>query len=304
MAFDVFKAIDRFFGGGEQRADDRLEDNRKLWESLQGLNPKDLAAAVDGYVQQGVITPEQAKEVLQGPSAMEGITTDPRFAEAQNRALSSLQEIGEGGLTAQDKADLARIQSQEATKARGMQDAIRSSAAQRGVGGGGLEMLQSMLNQQNAANEGSQRDLDVAGMAQNRALQALQQAGALSGNMRNQSFQEQADKAAAQDAISRFNTQTLNQVNQTNVAANNRAQEANLAAKQAAANSTVDALNRQRENEVKARLAARDDEMARVRGMAGVNTDAAQNELQKRKERQALFGNTVVAGAKAFGGGA
>ncbi len=300
MSFDIWKSIDRFFGGGEARADDRLEDNRKLWESLGSLDPKDLAAKLDGYVQQGVISPEQAQEFLQGPSAMEGVSTDPRLAEAQNRALSSLQEIGEdGGMTAQDRANLARISTEEAVRARGNQDAIRENAQARGAGGSGLELLQSMQNQQSNANRASQRDLDVAGMAQNRALQALQQGGALAGNIRGQEFGEGAQKAQAEDAISRFNAQTKGNVDQVNVAARNQAAINNLAAKQAAANSQVDAANKTAQNAVDARLAARADEVGLVKGRAGVNSQDAQNEIDKAAQKKKLFGDTLTAAATA-----
>lgn len=300
MAFDVFKTLDKWVGGGEARADDRLADNRRLYESLQGLNPEELSAKLEGYVQQGIIKPEEVQDFLLEPSAMEGVSVDPRLAEAQNRALSSLQEIGEGGLTAQDRADLARIQTQEAVKARGQQDAIRQNAQMRGVGGGGLELLQSIQNQQNAANQTSQRDLDVAGMAQNRALQALQQSGALAGNMRSQQFGEGAQKAEAQDAISRFNAQAQGNTNKLNVDARNQAAINNLAAKQAAANSQVDAANKTAENAVSGRLEARNDEMRRIGGIAGVNSQEAESERQKSKNRQALLGNAITSGAVAF----
>ena len=65
-------------------------------------------------------------------------------------------------------------------------------------------MAQLMANQ-NAANQNNQSGLEVAGMAQNRALQAGQAAGQLGSQMEGQQYAQQAQRAAAQDAIAQFN---------------------------------------------------------------------------------------------------
>jgi len=54
--------------------------------------------------------------------------------------------------------------------------------------------------------------LDVSAQAQSRALQALMQGGQLGGQIRQQDFGEQSEKAQAQDAINRFNTANRQQV--------------------------------------------------------------------------------------------
>jgi hypothetical protein len=75
-------------------------------------------------------------------------------------------------------------------------------------------MLQA---QQGGANRQAQRDLDVAGMAQDRALQAGGQASTLAGNMGQQEFNQQAQVAAARDAANKFNAQQFGQTSQFNV---------------------------------------------------------------------------------------
>lgn len=199
-------------------------------------------------VQQGVMTPEDAATVLQGQSGYNDISTDPSLKQNQMDALLGLQNISDsGGMTASDTANLNKIKTQEDAAARGKQQAIIQNAQSRGLGGSGLELMSSMQNQQDSATRNSQRDLDVAGMAQDRALKALMDRGNLSGQMQSQDFNQQAQKANANDSISRFNAQNQqNQIN-TNVAARNKAQLENLDAKQNVSNQNTAIGNTQQQ---------------------------------------------------------
>lgn len=213
--------------------------------SIDAPNPADLAIHLEELVQQGSLSPEQAQTILQEKSAMGGITLDPKLKSAQMEALASLQEIGDSGLTATDKADFARIQSDEQARERGAREAILQNAEARGMGGSGLEIMSQLKNQQDSASRTAERDLDVAALAKQRALEALIQGGSMAGNIRNQDFNEQAQVAQAEDAISRFNTQNRqNQVN-LNTAARNDASAKNLGVKQAIADTNTGMRNQQ-----------------------------------------------------------
>ena len=150
-------------------------------------------------------------------SAMEGVSTDPRLKQAQLAALASMQEIGtSGGLTAADKAQLSRVQGDVAQADRGRREAILQRMSARGMGGSGMELLAQLQSSQGATDRASQAGLDISGMAQQRALQALNQAGGMAGGIRGQDFGEQSQIAAAQDAISKFNAANTQQSNQFN----------------------------------------------------------------------------------------
>ncbi len=218
-------------------------------DPFQGIMPPSVAEQelhLQQLVQQGVINPEEAATILQGGSAYNQIQSDPNLKHNQMDALAGLQDVSDsGGMTTMDQANLAKIASQEDAAARGKREAILQNANARGLGGSGLELMSQMQNQQDSATRKSQRDLDVAGMAQDRALQALMQQGQLSGQIQNQDFNQQAQKAGANDAISRFNAQNQqNQLNQ-NVTARNASQIANLNSKQNIANSNADLQNQQ-----------------------------------------------------------
>lgn len=182
------------------------------FSSIETPEIEDMKLQLQQLVLQGSITPEQAEAAIAGRSEMNEIVSDPRFKQNQMDALLGLQEISDsGGMTAADEANLSKIQSQEDASARGKREAILQNAQSRGLGGSGLELMSQMQNQQDAATRQSQRDMDVAGMAQQRALEALMQQGQLSGQIQNQDFNQKAQTAQANDAISKFNAQNTQQ---------------------------------------------------------------------------------------------
>lgn len=256
-------------------------------------------------VQQGQITPEDAQTYLEGQSDYNNISLDPKFKNAQLDALSSLQNIGQNnGVTAQDQAQLNDIQTQEDTKTKGARDAILQHAQERGVSGSGLEMLDQLTNAQDSATRASTEGFNVAANAQQRALQALQSAGTLGSTLQNNEFNEKAQVAGANDAISRFNTQNQQTVENANVAANNKAQEENLANKQSIANSNVDIANKEQQynNELPQQNfnnnLTKNTAVANSLNKGGANVTAA-NTAQDQVQA-GLIGAGVTGAAKAF----
>lgn len=142
----------------------------------------------------------------QGDSEMNGISTDPRLRDAQMAALSSLQGVADsGGMDSADVANMSRIQNQTAQADKGRRDAILQGMSRRGMGGGGSELLAQLQSSQAATDRQSQEGLDIAGMAQRRALEAMAGAGSLGGSIRGQGFGEKSDIAKAQDVVNQFN---------------------------------------------------------------------------------------------------
>jgi hypothetical protein len=168
----------------------------------------------------------QMDAVQMGDTAFDGVSVDPRLKDAQMAALSQLAGIAEGGgMNAADKANLAAIQSQTGQADRGRREAILQNMQQRGFGGSGNELLAQLSSSQAATDRSAQEGLNIAGMAQQRALDAMMQSGNLAGGIRGQDFGEQARIADARDAVSRFNAGVQNNANQFNAgAANNMSQ--------------------------------------------------------------------------------
>lgn len=155
--------------------------------------------------------------VQQGDTEMKNVSTDPRLAQAQMAALAQMQGIAaDGGMNLRDKANLSKIQGETSQADRGRREAILQNMQARGMGGSGAELLAQLQSSQAATDRSAQQGLDVAAMAQERALQAMMQSGQMGGDIRAQSFGEQAKVASAQDAINNFNTSNTNQGNQFN----------------------------------------------------------------------------------------
>lgn len=172
------------------------------------------------------VDPRLADAVLAGDSAFNDIETDPRLRDNQMESLAALDEIAKGGgRTMADDANLNRIQNEVSAADRGRREAILSNLSARGMGGSGMSLLAQLDSAEAATDRASQSGLDIAAQAQQRALDAILQSGNLSGGIRGQDFGEDAEIAAANDAIAKFNSGLSTQNNQFNTGAvNNMAQ--------------------------------------------------------------------------------
>lgn len=280
-------------------------DTKDYFSDLELPSIADMELQLQQLVQQGVLTPEEAQAELVGRSEMSGIQTDPALKKAQMDALLGLQEISEGGLTKMDEANLSRIRNEENTAARGQREAILQNAQSRGMGGSGLELMANLQNSQDAATRASQRDMDVAATAQERALQALIQGGQMGGQMQAQDFNQQAQVAGANDAISKFNAQNKNTVNMANTQAKNQAQQYNLDQQQNIANQNVGLKNQQQMHNKNLLQQNFSNEMAKRGGQSGVaqaNAQAqGQNSQNQANANNQMIGTLIGAGATAYG---
>lgn len=219
--------------------------------------------------------PRLAKTFLQGKTGMSKIKTSPAYKQAALKALTWLQSVAtQGGLTDIDRARLNDIREGQETSNRGAQEAILSSAAERGVGGSGLEMAQRLIAQQEGAGRANRAGLDVAAQAQQRALDALEKSGQIGERMGAQDFAEQAQAAEAQDAIDRFNTANKQNVETGNVGTTNDFTIRNK-----------DLFQRDFENQAR-----------KAEGAAGVYGRMADAETAKRKTRYGYLKDAAGAG--------
>jgi len=241
------------------------------YSDLKTPDSRDMEIQLEELVQQGVLTPEEAQTITLGDSEMKGITLDPKLKQAQMAALASLENISDqGGMNLTDRSNLNQIAAEENTRARGQREAILQNAQARGLGGSGLELMSQMQNQQDAATRTSQRDMDISAMAQQRALEAIMGQGQMAGQIGAQDFNQQAQVAGAQDAISKFNAQNAQgQINQ-NIQARNQAQAANLGAKQSIAEYNNGLRNQQQQYNKGLQQQKFQNEMAKRGGQSGI----------------------------------
>jgi hypothetical protein len=167
-----------------------------------------------------------------GPSAMEGITADPRLKDAQMGALESMQQFTEAGLTDAEKAQQMMMQRSVAGEAQARDKSILQSMAERGVGGSGMELAQRLSSSQAGAERRAMAQAQLSGQAQQRALQAITQGAGMAGSIRGQEFGEQAQTAQSADAIARFNAAQRAQIEGANLSSQQQIEQQRAAASQ------------------------------------------------------------------------
>jgi polyhydroxyalkanoate synthesis regulator phasin len=287
-------------GGAYDSARSSAEKGAKAFDQVNLPTAEELQYQLYELVNNGDMTPEQAKAVMQQQSELGGITLDPKLKQAQMEALTQLQDIGQNkGLTDMDRAQLAQIQGEEAAQSRGAREAILQNAQARGMGGSGLEMLSQMKNQQDSATRQSGRDTQVAGMAQQRALQAIQGAGQLGGQIGAQDFGQQAQIAAAKDAINQFNTANQNKAVLSNQAANNAAQQFNLQKQLEVNKANTDIKNQQAGMPAQAKQQVAQNQLSKAGGQAGAQNAVTQADIARGAANTQVFGSILGAGATA-----
>lgn len=226
----------------------------------------------------GTLTPAQQATVTQGQSAMQGVTTDPALRQAQMSALSQLQNLGNTGLTSADRMALQQVTNQTNNQANAMNKSILANAAQRGQAGSGMSLAAQLMASQNSANSGAQQGLNIAAQAQQKALQAMSNAGALGSQLEGQQFGEAAQKAAAADAIARFNAANSQNVIGQNTNSQNSAQQYNLTNAQNVANQNTTIANNQANQNIAAQQEAYNDAISKAKGVAGAEGDVAKQD--------------------------
>lgn len=238
------------------------------------------------------------------PSAMEGVSTDPRLAQAQMQALQQLSEIGETGLREGEASALREIRRGSAREAEARQGAILQEMAQRGVGGSGVELAARLSAGQASADRQSSEGDRLAQMAQSRALQAITQSGQLGSQIRSQDFGEQSDVAKARDVVNRFNTQNRQQIQQRNVAAQNQAKLRNLQEQQRISEASLAQQNYQQEKNKGLIQSQFDNQLGLASARAGQNqaaSSAANTRAGQTASMWSGIGQGVGTGFAAFG---
>ncbi len=211
----------------------RAADNarRQALAQWTGLHAPDIASQqlnLSQYQNAGNLTPQQIQALQQGPSAMEGIQTDPRLAQAQMAALQQLSTTGQMGMTPAQQAALAQAQQNAASMGQAKNAQIMDQFARTGMGGSGAQLAAQLSASQGASQQLANNSNQVAQNAQQNALQAISQAGQLGGQIQGQQFGQKSQIAQAKDYINRFNTQNSQDVQRMNVAAANEAALRNL----------------------------------------------------------------------------
>jgi len=207
---DITDVVTQPLGLSKGDAEKAQQRNLQRLEQLQAPN-------LQNFSYQQYATPADLQ------SQLGQLQVAPEGRAAQLNALQRIQDVAnQGGLTAEDRAMLDQISRQEQTQLQGERGSIMQGAQRRGIAGSGLELASQLGATSQAADRQAQRDLGVAALGQNRALQALQQTASIGGQLRGADYEEAARKAEATDVINRYNAGVRNTIAQNNVDMLNR----------------------------------------------------------------------------------
>lgn len=142
-----------------------------------------------------------------GPSAMEALPQDFGNKQARDAALQQLVSMGsQGGMDAGSQLAVEEARRAAAAQEAQGRGAVRQEFQRRGLGGAGEATLQ-LQAQQGGADREALANMQAAGDARSRALQALATGGGMAAQAEDLDFEKAARIAQSKDAIAQFNAQ-------------------------------------------------------------------------------------------------
>ena len=254
--------------------------------------PPDYAREIimQELVRQGQYTPELEEDLSDSvaESAMGDIQEDPALREAQMGALSSMQQRGKVGLSAEDRAALNQVRSEVQRDSEAKRQQILQQMQSRGMGGSGAELMMQLQSAQGAADQAAAGSDTLMAQAQARAMEAIKNSAGMAGQVREQDFGVAGDKARAIDERNRFLAENTISRQQRNVQNLNQAQVANLQEQQRIADYNTQLKNTELLRQREAEQAQYTDKLNYAAGITGQQKQLAQ-----------YHGNTADAKAKA-----
>lgn len=301
MAAGVAPSIIGMFTGSD--AKEFTDRAIKEMIAIKIPDPEQQRIALDRYQLTGELSPQLEQAIKADPSAFEQIAQNQKYAQAQDKALSQLQSLGEeGGLSLSDKADLQGQLITNANKDKANRDSITDEMARRGQLGSGMNLQAQLAGAQSAGDRDAQARLQTLGSARDRALQSIMGAGDLAGKMQTQDYGRQSDLATARDRINQFNTQNAQAVQQRNIAGQNAAQMYNLDRTQQVANQNTNLANEEQRYNKELAQQNYENQMrkssALVPAYGAAANQANQDATQKRQAYGALGSALGQAGAQ------
>jgi hypothetical protein len=223
-----------------------LEEARLAAQGMEVPEEEMLRYNLEMLRNMGQLTPEMEQEILQESSGMNHISTDPALRDAQMEALTRMERRGKEGLTLEERAAAEDINRGIQQEGRAANDAVLQNMQARGQLGSGGELAARLSAGQAGMDSARQQGTELARLMAARKLEATMNAGQMGGQIREQDFGEQAQKAKAQDMINQFNTSARQGVQQRNVGSKNDANQYNLDYSKDLEANRVDTTNNQK----------------------------------------------------------
>jgi len=259
--------------------------------SIQSLSLPELQK----YVQAGVLTPQMYQAVQADPQTFQNIANqaDQTGTNAQKAALQQLGGIAQTGSTPIMQAQLMNAINTANQNAQANRGAVMENAQERGVAGGGQELLGQLVGNQQAATNANQGALTAGANNAQLALQALANQGNLAGGLQGQQNAQALAKAQAAQQAAQYNSQLQSAANQYNTQAANQAQAANLANLQGISAENTGLANQRTMYNAQVPQQQFADQMAKAQGLAGAYTNQANLNNQQNQGNMGFAGGLL-----------
>lgn len=305
-------------GGSNNDANDALKAALGTIEGVNTPTADQLTLPqLQQYVQAGLMTPAQAQAALEKSNAYNNISTDPRAREASIDALTNLQSIGDAGAAGspQEQAALAQVESSLNQNLQSQRGSILDQMDQRGIPSSLMGVSAQLAAAGQDSEQAHQDALTAEANNSNMALQALEQSGTLGNSISQEQFSEQAQKAAAQNAIDQWNAANQTTVNLNNAQLQQQANATNLQDEQSVSNANTQNANARTQYNSQIPQQVYNDAMAKAQAEAGIYGQSAKQYTGQGEQNAGTAGMLInlaapqpftgqSAGSTVAGGGA
>lgn len=275
--------------------------------------PPDLSKEVliQKYRAAGKLTPELENAITQASSQVAEMKENSDGRDAQVQALRAMQQVGSGGLRAEDRAAFNKLRNQVAQDTEAKRQQILQQAQMRGQGSSASTIADQMIAAQAEANRASEQGDAISAESSRRALEAIANSGNMGSQLRSADYESALNKSKAQDELNRFNTQNQISLQNRNVDRKNVAQAGNLDNEQRILDTNIGQSNKELYRQNDAKKQYYDDTVQRaanrsnaLSGRASQFTGAADRQAaQFQQGGQALQGAINSAFTGGMGGG-
>jgi hypothetical protein len=286
---------------------DTTAGNSQIQSAIDALNAVGVPTAqqldlptLQKYVSAGVLTPAQYQAIQENPNVYSQSiqqNQDNTGLQAQKAALQQLGGISQTGSTPIMQAQLMNAINTANQSAQANRGAVQENAQERGIAGGGQELLGQLVGNQGAATTANQGALTAASNNAQLALQALANQGTLGGQVQSESQQSAQAQAQAAAQIAQYNSQLQSAANQYNTQNANQAQQMNLQNAQNISSANTGLANQQTEYNAQVPETIYNNQMGKAQAEAGEYNQAANLAEQQAQQQNQFTGSLIGAGA-------
>lgn len=291
--------MDTLTGGKNEEADSALLTALNNLSSVTAPTAEQLTLPqLAEYVQQGILTPDQAQTYTENNNAFDTTTADNAGMDTELSTIGDLKDIiNKGGNDAEEQSQIQSVLNSLNTTESGNNAAVLRDAQSRGVANSGTTLAARLASNQNDATNANTNANNAAADAEARNLAAITAAGTLGGQVQGQQYTQDANKANAANAIEAFNAQQKQMVEDANTTANNAAKGANLEASQQVSNANTASKQQSQESAVTAQQQAFSDALEKAGAYTNAANTIGNQDLQEGEQQAGVIGGlTSTAG--------